>query len=73
MKKYILNFTFLAVSVFGAQILDVPVNSLTKPVVINTWVPNGFSDAARHAWDKLQHGGSALDAVEYGCNWCEEL
>jgi hypothetical protein len=39
--------------------------------VINTWVPNGYSQAAEHAWEKLSNGSSALDAVEYGCNWCE--
>ena len=44
-----------------------------QPVVINTWVTNGFIDATKHAWDKLKDGASALDAVEHGCNWCEEL
>ncbi len=45
----------------------------TSPVVINTWVPNGFSHAAENAREKLSAGASALDSVEYGCNWCEEL
>jgi hypothetical protein len=44
-----------------------------SPVVINTWVPNGFSNATKNAWDKLGAGSSALDAIEHGCNWCEEL
>ena len=42
-----------------------------NPVVINTWVPNGYIDAARNAWQKLSKGESAIDSVEYGCNWCE--
>jgi len=42
-------------------------------VVINTWVPNGFKEAAAKAWEKLGAGESALDAIEHGCNWCEEL
>lgn len=41
--------------------------------MINTWVPNGFSNATKNAWDKLGAGASALDAIEHGCNWCEEL
>ena len=44
-----------------------------SPVVINTWVPNGFSDAARHAWDALDVGWSALDAIEVGVSSCEKL
>jgi N4-(beta-N-acetylglucosaminyl)-L-asparaginase len=44
-----------------------------SPVVINTWVPNGFSNATKNAWDKLGAGSTALDAIEHGCNWCEEL
>lgn len=63
--------------------LDAPESSQTlstlsqkeevEPVVINTWVTNGFIDAARRAWDVLEVGGEALDAVEHGCNSCEEL
>lgn len=41
--------------------------------MINTWVPNGFSNAAAKAWEKLAAGQSAIDAVESGCNSCEEL
>ena len=44
-----------------------------NPVVINTWVPNGYSNATRNAWTRLSAGSSALDAVEFGCNWCESL
>lgn len=36
-------------------------------------MPNGYIDAARTAWSTLSVGGSALDAIEHGCNWCEEL
>lgn len=38
------------------------------PLVINTWP---FRDATAAAWDALQAGGSALDAVEKGCARCE--
>lgn len=39
------------------------------PLVIATWnVPN----ASARAWEVLQNGGSALDAVEKGCNVEEE-
>ena len=48
-------------------------NKRTNPVVINTWVPNGFSDAARHAWTVLSNDGSALDAIEVGVSSCEQL
>ena len=47
--------------------------NVTLPVVINTWVPNGFSNATRAAWDKLSNGSSAVDAIEHGCNSCEDL
>ena len=43
-----------------------------SPVVINTWVPNGFADAARHAWTVLSSGQSALDAIEFGVSSCEK-
>ncbi|XP_078417926.1 N(4)-(beta-N-acetylglucosaminyl)-L-asparaginase [Cetorhinus maximus] len=38
------------------------------PLVINTWP---YHDAVQRAWDTLQSGGSALDAVEKGCSQCE--
>ncbi|XP_078417918.1 N(4)-(beta-N-acetylglucosaminyl)-L-asparaginase-like [Cetorhinus maximus] len=38
------------------------------PLVINTWP---FKAATKRAWDALQSGGSALDAVEKGCSQCE--
>lgn len=43
---------------------EVLTTTVTKPLVIATWkVPN----ATQKAWDVLQSGGSALDAVEQGC------
>lgn len=36
-------------------------------------MPNGFIDAAKKAWTYLDKGSTALDAVEHGCNTCEEL
>ncbi|XP_072371906.1 N(4)-(Beta-N-acetylglucosaminyl)-L-asparaginase-like [Scyliorhinus torazame] len=38
------------------------------PLVINTWP---FKGATQRAWDTLQSGGSAVDAVEKGCSQCE--
>ncbi|XP_051820221.1 N(4)-(beta-N-acetylglucosaminyl)-L-asparaginase [Antechinus flavipes] len=38
------------------------------PLVVNTWP---FRGATIAAWQKLQAGGSPLDAVEQGCAWCE--
>ncbi|XP_067885430.1 N(4)-(Beta-N-acetylglucosaminyl)-L-asparaginase-like isoform X2 [Heterodontus francisci] len=38
------------------------------PLVINTWP---YHNAVQRAWDTLQSGGSALDAVEKGCTQCE--
>jgi N4-(beta-N-acetylglucosaminyl)-L-asparaginase len=40
------------------------------PVVISTW---GFVDAVREAALVLKEGGSAVDAVVYGCSTCERL
>ncbi|CAG7725754.1 unnamed protein product [Allacma fusca] len=42
----------------------------SSPVVVNTW---WFTEGAAKAWEVLSVGGSALDAVEKGCNICEEL
>ena len=39
-------------------------------VVVNTWE---FEAANTRAWQVLEGGGSALDAVEAGCSLCEEL
>ena len=36
-------------------------SSGSTPIVVNTWE---FTDATAKAWDVLQSGGSALDAVE---------
>lgn len=44
--------------------LNGPATSKGKPMVIATWdVPN----ATQKAWEVLQAGGSALDAIEAGC------
>ncbi|KAK9807970.1 hypothetical protein WJX73_008598 [Symbiochloris irregularis] len=37
------------------------------PIVVNTWP---FTNATRNAWERLQAGGSSLDAVQEGCT-CE--
>ncbi|XP_077466431.1 N(4)-(beta-N-acetylglucosaminyl)-L-asparaginase [Stigmatopora argus] len=39
------------------------------PLVINTW---SFKNATAAAWATLQAGGSVLDAVEKGCDRCQE-
>eukprot|EP01098_Paradermamoeba_levis_P000804 TRINITY_DN10929_c0_g1_i1.p1 TRINITY_DN10929_c0_g1~~TRINITY_DN10929_c0_g1_i1.p1 ORF type:complete len:356 (+),score=95.32 TRINITY_DN10929_c0_g1_i1:41-1069(+) len=38
------------------------------PIVVNTWP---FVNATKKAWQVLNQGGSALDAVEAGCTVCE--
>ncbi|KAI5076929.1 hypothetical protein GOP47_0008994 [Adiantum capillus-veneris] len=40
------------------------------PIVVSTWA---FTDAVRAAWDALQLGFSAVDAVVEGCSACEAL
>jgi len=40
----------------------------TRPIVVNTW----FSVANAEAYQLLQRGYSALDAVELGCTACED-
>lgn len=42
----------------------------TIATVINTWT---FTDATASAWSVLSTGGSAADAVESGCQKCEEM
>jgi len=58
---------FLEAGESFAAVTDSPI------VVINTWATNGFFLATQKAWKKLSSGASALDAIEYGCNSCEEL
>lgn len=63
----------VATNVFGKTITEVNENTQTNlsayPLVIATWnVPN----ASAKAWEVLKNGGSALDAVEKGCNVEEE-
>ena len=40
------------------------------PLVISTWP---FKEAVRAAWNAVESGSSALDAVVEGCSTCEEL
>ncbi len=72
------GFLLAGVSAFSAQVfaeksIDESVQLTGKEVVINTWVPNGFANATKNAWDYLSTNHTALDAIEHGCNWCEEL
>jgi len=41
-----------------------PLEEASLPLVIATW---DVKNATAKAWDVLQNGGSALDAVEQGC------
>lgn len=43
----------------------------TKRMVINTW-GGPFANATVAAFQSLSRGGSALDAIEAGCKYCEE-
>jgi N4-(beta-N-acetylglucosaminyl)-L-asparaginase len=45
--------------------------STTKRMVINTW-GGPFANATVAAFQALSQGGSALDAIESGCKYCEE-
>ncbi|OXA52414.1 N(4)-(Beta-N-acetylglucosaminyl)-L-asparaginase isoform X2 [Folsomia candida] len=47
-----------------------PRQQMGIPVVINTW---GFDAGNANAWNMLNRGGSALDAVEVGATTCEVL
>jgi UPF0716 family protein affecting phage T7 exclusion len=72
MKTLLNSFMVLV----AAQAVDVPGfidDSATIPVVINTWVLNGFANATEKAWEVLSVEGTALDAIEQGCRFCEEL
>ncbi|XP_019739896.1 N(4)-(beta-N-acetylglucosaminyl)-L-asparaginase [Hippocampus comes] len=60
MPTSLIFFTLICPLVFGKASL---------PLVINTW---NFKNATEAAWAVLQSGGSALDAVETGCNRCQE-
>ncbi|MDD3771034.1 MAG: N(4)-(beta-N-acetylglucosaminyl)-L-asparaginase [Weeksellaceae bacterium] len=63
----------VGVNVLGKSLSEInenqQVNKENYPLVIATWnVPN----ASERAWEVIQQGGSALDAVEKGCNVEEE-
>lgn len=45
-------------------------SSAGTPIVVSTWP---FKDAVRAAWDALQQGMTAVDAVVEGCSACEAL
>ncbi|XP_044747930.1 N(4)-(Beta-N-acetylglucosaminyl)-L-asparaginase-like isoform X2 [Coccinella septempunctata] len=57
MIKYL--FLIYLISVVPAQ---------NASLVINTWK---FSNATKKAWNVLQEGGSAIDALTSGCSVCE--
>lgn len=44
--------------------------SLQYPVVVSTWP---FLEAVRAAWNAVDGGFSAVDAVVEGCSACEKL
>lgn len=44
--------------------------SLKYPVVVSTWP---FLEAVRAAWNAVDGGFSAVDAVVEGCSACEKL
>ncbi|XP_049865554.1 N(4)-(Beta-N-acetylglucosaminyl)-L-asparaginase-like [Pectinophora gossypiella] len=49
--------------------IEVAYNDQNIPIVVTTW---NFLNSTIRAWDILQNGGSALDAVEQGATVCEE-
>ncbi|XP_061541498.1 N(4)-(beta-N-acetylglucosaminyl)-L-asparaginase isoform X3 [Phycodurus eques] len=60
MPMSLVFFTLICLPTFGQASL---------PLIINTW---SFKNATAAAWAVLQSGGSALDAVEKGCDRCQK-
>ena len=60
--------------IMSAQVLTLIILGLlnpvlgTWPVVITTWE---FNNATAKAWEVLNNGGTAFDAIEQGCMVCE--
>lgn len=61
--------------IMSAQVLTLIILGLlnpvlgTWPVVITTWE---FNNATAKAWEVLNNGGTAFDAIEQGCMVCEQ-
>jgi len=69
-RKHFLKLSSLGLSALSFK--HVPVSSaVTKPIVVATWDSGMPVNAA--AWKVLEKGGSALDAVEKGANYMEDL
>ncbi|XP_015067541.1 probable isoaspartyl peptidase/L-asparaginase 3 isoform X2 [Solanum pennellii] len=67
MKKHLFLFTIL---IFSKALVNEVRASLQYPVVVSTWP---FLDAVRAAWNAVDGGFSAVDAVVEGCSACEKL
>ncbi len=61
MMKFIVFVTLLCASALSDNV---------KMFVINTW-SGPFEAATLAGFSKLQSGGNALDAIEVGCQTCE--
>ncbi|XP_072942044.1 N(4)-(Beta-N-acetylglucosaminyl)-L-asparaginase-like [Epargyreus clarus] len=48
---------------------SLPCLQINTPIVVTTW---NFIDSTKTAYDVLQRGGCALDAIEQGASVCEE-
>lgn len=61
---------FLFLGILNLQIVvSLAAEAAFLPLVVNTWP---FTNATQRAWEVISTGsGSALDAVEQGCNVCE--
>ncbi|XP_016564953.1 probable isoaspartyl peptidase/L-asparaginase 3 isoform X2 [Capsicum annuum] len=72
MKKHLqlLPYLFIFSFVFSTALVNEVGGSLQYPVVVSTWP---FLEAVRAAWNAVESGLSAVDAVVEGCSACEKL
>lgn len=64
--KNIANFIFIIFLLFSRTLAE---SSINIPVVVITW---DYKNATQKAWDVLYNEGSALDAIEVSCSFCED-
>ncbi|KAK4351173.1 hypothetical protein RND71_030486 [Anisodus tanguticus] len=71
MKKHLqVPHLLLFTIVFSTALVNEVWGSLQYPIVVSTWP---FLEAVRTAWEAVDSGFSAVDAVVEGCSACEKL
>lgn len=65
-----IQFLLLSSAHHSSQLPLLLPNVTITPIVISTWP---FKDAVRAAWNAVQQGMSAVDAIVEGCSTCEAL